>query len=40
VAFLQEFLDAGFTQAEIIETTRNLRTRNEKVVAAHVKATR
>jgi len=40
VTFLQEFLDAGFVSAEILKKTRNLRTKNPSVVAAHVKAVR
>jgi len=40
VTFLQEFLDAGFAHAEILQRTRNLRTKNPMVVAAHVKAVR
>jgi hypothetical protein len=40
VTFLQEFRKAGFAHAEIIKTTRNLRTRDPRTLAAHVMAQR
>jgi hypothetical protein len=34
VTFLEEFRDAGFSEAHILRTTRNARTKNPKVIAA------
>ena len=39
-AFLNEFLSAGFSKAEILRTRRNAHTQHEAVVAAEVVATR
>ncbi len=38
-AFLDEFLKAGFCDAELIRTSRNARTKNPAVLAAEVRAT-
>jgi len=40
VAFLAEFLSAGFREAVILRTTRNERTKDERVLAAEVFARR
>jgi hypothetical protein len=39
-AFLEEFKGAGFAAAMLLRTTRNARTRNPKVLAAEVVASR
>jgi len=39
-AFLDEFKAAGFAAATLLRTARNARTRNPKVLAAEVLASR
>jgi hypothetical protein len=40
VSFLNEFRAAGFAEAVILRTLRNARTKNQRVVAAEVRARR
>jgi hypothetical protein len=40
VAFLDEFRDAGFQAATLIKASRNMRTKNIRVLAAEVRAVR
>ena len=40
MAFLEEFLAAGFATAEIMRQTRNARTKHAEVLAAEVVAQR
>ena len=40
MAFLNEFLAAGFQDAALLRANRNLRTKNEYVLAAEVHARR
>jgi len=40
VAFLNEFLAAGFAEATLLRSGRNLRTKNQHVLAAEVQARR
>jgi hypothetical protein len=40
VAFLDEFRDAGFRTATLLKVSRNVRTKNVKVLAAEVCAVR
>jgi hypothetical protein len=38
VTFLDEFRNAGFREATLLRAARNQRTKNEKALAAEVKA--
>jgi hypothetical protein len=40
VAFLDEFRAAGFREATLLRARRNLRTKNQGVLAAEVRAVR
>jgi len=39
-AFLQEFTNVGFQNAQILKTHRNERTNNKKIIAADVYASK